>query len=107
MIYVSTLANDLLVREYTLSYGTDEREKSLILEITDDGIAENEEIFILYTNFTETANDRCAIAVRLQDNDSVLSTMISCIDAFDIHIIILSCSCVFQLQHSRFICQRK
>ena len=49
----------------------EEREKSITLEVTDDDIAENEETFILYTNFTEILNDRCAIAVRLQDNDSV------------------------------------
>ena len=49
----------------------EEREKSITLEVADDDIAENEETFILYTNFMEALNDRCAIAVRLQDNDSV------------------------------------
>ena len=49
----------------------EEREKSITLEVADDGITENEETFILYTNFVEASNDRCAIAVRLQDNDSV------------------------------------
>ena len=49
----------------------EEREKSITLQVADDGIAENEETFILYTNFMETLSDRCAIAVRLQDNDGV------------------------------------
>ena len=67
---IHTLASDLLVRNYTLTFGIEEREKSLLLEVVDDNIAESEEIFILYTNFSETLNDRCATAVRLQDNDS-------------------------------------
>ena len=70
-INIYFLANDLLVREYTLTYGVEEREKSITLQVADDGIAENEETFILYTNFMETLSDRCAIAVRLQDNDGV------------------------------------
>ena len=47
----------------------EEQEKYITLQVTDDGIAENEEVFILYTSFTEALNDRCATAVRLQDND--------------------------------------
>ena len=74
--FICTIANDLLVREYPLTYGTEEQEKSLILEVADDGIAENEEIFILYTSFTESPNDRCATAVRLQDNDGELAIAI-------------------------------
>lgn len=65
----SLSAADLLVREYTLTYGMEEQEKYITLQVTDDGMAENEEVFILYTSFTEALNDRCATAVRLQDND--------------------------------------
>ena len=35
----------------------------------DDIIAENDEIFIIYTSVIEDPEDRCASAVLLQDND--------------------------------------
>ena len=62
---------DLLTREYRLQYEQvlEKREASLILEVVDDGIAENEEIFIIYTSVVEDPGDICARAVRLRDND--------------------------------------
>ena len=70
----------------------EEREKSIALEVADDGIAENEETFILYTNFTEALNDRCAIAVRLQDNDSVFIEFILASIKYNNIVIIVFCS---------------
>ena len=57
------------MREYTLRYEREQEEASLTLDVLDDNIAENEEIFIIYTE-VENPGDDCARAVRLQDNDS-------------------------------------
>jgi hypothetical protein len=40
-----------------------------MLEVVDDIIAENDEIFIIYTSVVEDPDDTCARAVLLQDND--------------------------------------
>ena len=63
--------SDLTRREYDLTYVGEESEKMLTLEVMDDTIAENEEIFILYINVTESSTDRCAVAVQLTDNDGI------------------------------------
>ena len=81
------------MREYTLTYGIEEQERSLLLEVAVDNIAESEEVFILYTNFMETLNDRCATPVHLQDNDGMYI-----INYCLVHIPIeLLCSCSVQL----------
>ena len=58
-----------MMREYNLQYAQEQEEASLTLDVLDDNIAENEEIFIIYTE-VENSGDDCARAVRLQDNDS-------------------------------------
>ena len=63
--------SDLTRREYDLTYAEEESEKTLTLEVMDDTIAENEEIFILYVNVTESSAERCAVAVHLTDNDGI------------------------------------
>ena len=60
---------DLLTREYSLLYEPEAIEASLMLEVVDDNIAENEEIFIIYTDVIENPEDICARVVRLQDDD--------------------------------------
>ena len=63
------LDGDLLTREYSLLYEPEAIEASLMLEVVDDNIAENEEIFIIYTGVVEDPEDNCARIIRLQDND--------------------------------------
>ena len=52
-------------------------ETSFTLEVVDDNIAENDEIFIVYHSVNEHSDDNCASAVLLQDNDS--EKLITCI----------------------------
>ncbi len=40
-----------------------------MLEVVDDIIAENDEIFIIYTSIVEDPDDPCARAVLLHDDD--------------------------------------
>lgn len=61
---------DFSTREYNLQFEGEQIEASLTLEVVDDIIAENDEIFIIYTSVIEDPEDRCASAVLLQDNDS-------------------------------------
>lgn len=58
-----------MMREHTLHFEEDTIDMTVLLDVIDDDIAENEEVFIVHTNFTESAGDRCAVAVRLRDND--------------------------------------
>ena len=68
-LLISWIDGDLLTREYSLLYEPEANEASLMLEVVDDNIAENEEIFIIYTGVIEDPGDICARVVRLQDND--------------------------------------
>ena len=58
-----------MTREYNLLYEPEAIEASLMLEVVDDNIAENEEIFIIYTGVVEDPGDICARVIRLQDDD--------------------------------------
>ena len=60
---------DFSTREYNLQFEREQIEASLTLEVVDDIIAENDEIFIIYTSVIEDPEDHCASAVLLQDND--------------------------------------
>lgn len=60
---------DLSTREYNLQFEREQFEVSLTLDVVDDIIAENDEIFIIYTSVIEDPEDQCASAVLLQDND--------------------------------------
>ena len=72
IMYINYLIdNDLSTREYNLQYAAEAFEKSLMLEVVDDNIAENEETFIIYTSIVESAGDDCARAIHLHDNDGV------------------------------------
>ena len=60
---------DLSTREHSLLFDNEETEASFTLEVVDDNIAENDEIFIIYTSVIEDPEDNCARAVLLRDND--------------------------------------
>ena len=64
-----SIDGDFLTREYNLQFEPEQIEASLTLEVVDDAIAENDEIFIIYTGVIEDPDDRCASAVLLHDND--------------------------------------
>lgn len=50
-------------------FDTDIREAYLDLEVYDDELSEKEEYFILSLNYSEQTSDRCALVVRIVDND--------------------------------------
>ena len=64
-----TIDGDLLTREYRVQIEQDEIERSFMLEVVDDNVAENTEVFIIYTSVTEDPTDNCASTVLLRDND--------------------------------------
>ena len=60
---------DFVLSEYELLFGAGYREAVFYFEVYDDEISEKEETLILYTNYTESPHDRCAVAVQILDND--------------------------------------
>ena len=50
-------------------FNADIREVSLDFEVYDDKLSEKEEYFILSLNYSERPSDRCALVVRIVDND--------------------------------------
>ena len=69
-ILILWIDGDLSTREHSLLFDNEETEASFMLEVVDDNIAENNEIFIIYTSVIEDPEDNCARAVLLRDNDS-------------------------------------
>ena len=57
-----------MIREYSLQFERGVNEALFMLEVVDDNIAENDEIFIVYPSVNEDSDDNCASAVLLQDN---------------------------------------
>ena len=70
MLLILWIDGDLSTREHSFLFDNEETEASFMLEAVDDNIAENDEIFIIYTSVIEDPEDNCARAVLLRDNDS-------------------------------------
>ena len=85
-----SIDDDFLKREYNLQFEQEQFEASLTLEVVDDVIAENDEIFIVYTSIIEGPDDRCAIAVLLQDNDG--EKIIVCTIMHTMHMHVYTCN---------------
>lgn len=78
LYFAISLDADLSVRQFNVTFETEVHLLSVSLEVFDDEISEQEEKFILYTNYTTptSVNDRCAIVVTIMDDDSELTTYI-------------------------------
>lgn len=59
------------MNEYELLFEAGVHNLSITLEIYDDNISESEEVFIVYLNNTESPSDRCAIIIKIIDNDGM------------------------------------
>ena len=69
-----SLDADLSVRQFNMTFKAEVRLQSVSLEVIDDELSEQEEKFILYTNYTTSPFDRCAIVVTIMDDDCELTT---------------------------------
>ena len=67
------LDKDLIYFEYDLLFEAGDREVTINLEVFDDQVSEKEETFILYSNYSESPNENCAITIKILDNDCELT----------------------------------
>jgi hypothetical protein len=86
---------DLSVREFSVTFEAEVRLLSIELEVYDDDISEQDEKYILYTNYTTSSFDRCAIAVTIMDDDCkylvIINTTVTMISIY------FTCRDIFQL----------
>ena len=55
--------------EYELLFEAGVHNLSIDIEVYDDHISEKDEIFVVYLNYTEYQNDKCALVVHIIDDD--------------------------------------